>query len=82
MLKRYLIVISVNKGSWNEEEVATYETERSVIQEVGRIAAGPQNGFEDTRKLEKVYEVDLDRGTIKQLEPALENMQIVLKEKK
>lgn len=83
MLERYLVISEVDRGVYHSDNrVETLEHERDVKDLVGRLAAGNYGVMEDPVKLKRIYKVDLTYGKIVELEPALENMKLVLKEKK
>lgn len=79
MLVRYLIVTEIGEGFDTDDRVRTYEDENTTINAVGRIAS---NDFSSQvpEELKKIYEVNLTYGRIKELNPAIENGKIVLKE--
>jgi hypothetical protein len=80
MQKIYLVLIKKGSGIYGkDEEVKKFEKESDVRALVGDIAAG-SNYMDEEQELEKIYEVDLYYGRMKELEPVLENMKIKLKE--
>ncbi|WP_077621528.1 hypothetical protein [Sediminibacillus massiliensis] len=82
MLKRFLVVIKVSKGTYRQKEVRTLDSEKDLRELIGSIVTSSPNALEDTRELISIFEVDLIYGKIKELEPVLRDMKLVLKEKK
>ncbi|RWR06712.1 hypothetical protein QNH23_06270 [Siminovitchia fortis] len=81
MLIRYLLVIEKSyEYYYPEETVELVETEDDVKKAVAWIAADSQINRRIKKTLKTIYKVDLVSGKMKRLEPALENMKIVLKE--
>lgn len=79
MLVKYLIVTEIGEGFDTDDRVRIYGDENTTINAVGRIASNDFS-LQVPEELKKNYEVNLTYGRIKELNPAIENGKIVLKE--
>jgi hypothetical protein len=81
MLERFLVVTNITTSTTQFDQVETLEREKDVVELVGKIAVTNEAVNGKTIALKRIYNIDLENGLIKELEPSFVNMQIVLNEK-
>lgn len=79
MEKVYLVVTKVNEGHYSDTKVEKYSSERDTLTNVARLVAGNFGIHESDQKLDKILEVDITYGTLKELEVGLESNRLKLR---
>jgi hypothetical protein len=80
-MQLWIIVTHEGSGYSKEDKHQICTREKDVVAYVGDIVSGARHAMANEVELVSVHKIDTTRGTMERLEPALENLRLVLKPK-